>query len=198
MSEENKPQKITQNQLVIPTLLVLAGIEKIYDSYDFLNFKGVDTTKTKEAVLSGIEKNLSEEDLKILSGRNDRKIDQTFRNLISHKVLESKNYILINENRTMRLTEEGYEALFTHINMQLERVGRKEIVQEESFKKSIQSAFNNGQIPLKNKVIAEIHDSIKEIIANQLENKKVSEPVVKNEEVLEPVTKVRKRIIRKI
>lgn len=198
MSEENKPQKITQNQLVIPTLLVLAGIEKIYDSYDFLNFKGVDTTKTKEAVLSGIEKNLSEEDLKILSGRNDRKIDQTFRNLISHKVLESKNYILINENRTMRLTEEGYEALFTHINMQLEKIGRKEIVQEESFKKSIQSGFNNGQIPLKNKVIAEIHDSIKEIIANQLENKKVSEPVVKNEEVSEPVTKVRKRIIRKI
>ena len=78
--------RVTKQQLILPTILVLAGIEKIYDDYN-IKFSGLSTRVARDAVISGIKDKLGDEDLEKLKSRNDIRINQTFRNLISHKDL---------------------------------------------------------------------------------------------------------------
>lgn len=174
--------KKTQEDLVLPAILVLSGFEKLYSSYG-LNYNGVTTAVLKDAVLSGLEGKLSEEDEKKLKNRNDRAIDQTFRNLISHKVLENRNFVEFSEDRRMTLKEDGYKELFVNFNQILVANGRAEIKKEDTYKLSVFNALNDGIIPVKNKYLNELGERIKELIKERLEKSQTAE---KTHEVEKP------------
>lgn len=68
----------SESDLIIPVLLLLADAGS----------HGLTTTEIKEALLGELD--LSEDDLKILAGRNDSHFSQQVRNLVSHRTLVNK------------------------------------------------------------------------------------------------------------
>lgn len=188
--------RVVQEDLVNPTLLVLASIEKLYDNYN-LKYDGVYSTIVREAVISSIEPMLSEEDKAKLKGRNDTKIDQTFRNLISHNVLKNRCLVSFNENGSMRLTEDGYKELVDYFNKRYESRNLVGLESKESYKSTLYNAFNNGKVPFKSAKVEELHESIKEIIRKRTMKEEAAKELVKNETVANEEKKAKpKRILK--
>lgn len=188
--------RVVQEDLVNPTLLVLASIEKLYDNYN-LKYDGVYSTIVREAVISSIEPMLSEEDKAKLKGRNDTKIDQTFRNLISHNVLKNRGLVSFNENGSMRLTEDGYKELVDYFNKRYESRNLVGLESKESYKSTLYNAFNNGKVPFKSAKVEELHESIKEIIRKRTMKEEAAKELVKNETVANEEKRAKpKRILK--
>jgi hypothetical protein len=161
--------RVSKQQLILPTILVLAGIEKIYDDYN-LSFSGLSTTVAKEAVISGIKDKLSEEDLEKMKSRNDRRIDQTFRNLISHKDLLKNDIVSVSDLGRMRLTENGFNILFDYFNSRLERAGVEKFPELETKKRSVYNQLNSRHFPVRNDYIEDLNNKVRDLIKSKLEN----------------------------
>lgn len=161
--------RVSKQQLILPTILVLAGIEKIYDDYN-LSFSGLSTTVAKEAVISGIKDKLSEEDLEKMKSRNDRRIDQTFRNLISHKDLVKNDIVTVSDLGRMRLTENGFNILFDYFNSRAERLGVEKFPVLETKKKSVYSQLNSRHFPVRNDYIKDLDNKVRDIIKSKIKD----------------------------
>lgn len=95
----------TENDLIIPTLALLA------DAGD----QGLTTTEIKDILLGQLE--LSPDDLRILSGRNDTHFSQQVRNLVSHDTLTKKGLAMYEAGRPsgrLWITDEGKKFLAEH------------------------------------------------------------------------------------
>lgn len=91
--------RIREEDLIQPSLLILAQAERS-------NHGPVSTAQLKVALKSALDQSLSEEDKAPLKNRNDTKIDQIIRNLVSHRTLTRKE--LVNqENGLFSITEAG-------------------------------------------------------------------------------------------
>ncbi len=167
--------RVTKQQLILPTILVLAGIEKIYDDYN-IKFSGLSTRVARDAVISGIKDKLGDEDLEKLKSRNDIRINQTFRNLISHKDLIKNDIVSVSDLGRMRLTENGFEMLFDYFNSRLEKSGMDKFPELETKKRSVYNQLNSRYFPVKNDYIEDLNnklrDMIKSRIAESNDNKK--------------------------
>lgn len=163
--------RIKKEDLILPTLAVIAGAEKIYEDYS-LSFKGITTTVLKSAVLGSIEHRLSNEDKEQLSGRKDRKIDQVFRNIFSHKTLENAGFIISDkETGKISLSEKGYEKLFNYFNTVLEIKGIDKVSKEATFKESVFSQIYSGNVRIENQELTALDEKIKNIIKSKSKNK---------------------------
>lgn len=180
--------RIQKKNLILPTLLVLSGIEKIYDDYN-LNFSGLTTSIVKNAVLTAIEDKLSEGDLEKLKNRNDRKIDQTFRNLISSKDLTDSGFVDISIEGKMRMTDDGFSMLFDYFNNRLERSNIKPFPELETPKKSVYNQLNSDYFPIRNKFIEEMNEKIMAVINARIEEKK-------SEQLKEKTSTHKRKIVR--
>lgn len=95
----------TETDLIIPALALLAEA----------GAAGLTTSEIIEKLTDGLE--LSEDDLRILSGRNDSHFSQQVRNLVSHKTLTKKNLATYEAGTTsgrLRITDAGRTFLETH------------------------------------------------------------------------------------
>ena len=95
-------ERIVEKELVFPALLVLAQA-KIH-----LQNPKVSTSDLKKAIFSTIEDDLSDEDNAPLKNRNDSKVHQVIRNLISNKPLEKEGLAVYDpEEKTLEITQKG-------------------------------------------------------------------------------------------
>lgn len=186
--------RVRQEDLVLPTILMLASVEKVYFNYG-IRFSGVTTASAKKAVIDGIKHMLSPEDLKPLKGRNDLKIDQTFRNLISHKILEDRELVTFNEDSSMMLSEVGYKNLFDYFNERFELRGEPSLtLRENNYKKSIFKAFDDSLISVNNPFVVEINEKIQKKIKEILKRKEAKQ----SSEIEQPTKEKRTRTLKKM
>lgn len=95
----------TENDLILPTLGLLAVVGD----------KGLTTTEIKESLIASMQ--LSEDDRRILAGRNDSHFSQQVRNLVSHSKLTSRglaDYEPGKPSGRFRITEDGRNYLNEH------------------------------------------------------------------------------------
>ncbi len=95
----------TESDLIVPVLSLLAEAGE----------QGMTTTEIKDTLLNQLE--LSEEDLRILSGRSDSHFSQQVRNLVSHDTLTRKNLARYEPGRPSGrfwITKKGREYLSEH------------------------------------------------------------------------------------
>lgn len=102
--------RITEKDVIFPALLLLAQAKF------HLKDPNVPTSVLKKSIFGNIEDNLSDEDLAPLKNRNDTKVDQVIRNLVSNKTLEKGGLATYNqENRTLQITDAGLTYIATRL-----------------------------------------------------------------------------------
>lgn len=98
--------RVTEKDLVFPALILLAQA-KVH-----LTNPNVSTSVLKKSIFDNIEDDLTDIDLEPLKNRNDTKVDQVIRNLISNKTLQRVGLATYNsEDRTLKITDEGLSYL---------------------------------------------------------------------------------------
>lgn len=124
--------RVTEKELVFPALLLLAQA-KVY-----LKDPNVPTSVLKKSIFDNIEDNLSDEDLAPLKNRNDTKVDQVIRNLVSNKTLEKVGLASYDhEKRTFKITDAGLAYVATKLvrimepSLEIVELQKKEIVEVE-------------------------------------------------------------------
>lgn len=94
--------RITEKNVIFPALLLLAQAKF------HLKDPNVPTSILKKSIFGNIEDDLSDEDLAPLKNRNDTKVEQVIRNLVSNKTLEKSGLATYNnEKRTLQITDAG-------------------------------------------------------------------------------------------
>lgn len=94
--------RITEKNVIFPALLLLAQAKF------HLKDPNVPTSILKKSIFGNIEDDLSDEDLAPLKNRNDTKVEQVIRNLVSNKTLEKSGLAAYdNEKRTLQITDAG-------------------------------------------------------------------------------------------
>lgn len=94
--------RITEKNVIFPALLLLAQAKF------HLKDPNVPTSILKKSIFGNIEDDLSDEDLAPLKNRNDTKVEQVIRNLVSNKTLEKGGLATYdNEKRTLQITDAG-------------------------------------------------------------------------------------------
>lgn len=94
--------RITEKNVIFPALLLLAQAKF------HLKDPNVPTSVLKKSIFGNIEDDLSDEDLAPLKNRNDTKVEQIIRNLVSNKTLEKSGLATYdNEKRTLQITDAG-------------------------------------------------------------------------------------------
>ena len=94
--------RITEKNVIFPALLLLAQAKF------HLKDPNVPTSILKKSIFGNIEDGLSDEDLAPLKNRNDTKVEQVIRNLVSNKTLEKSGLATYdNEKRTLQITDAG-------------------------------------------------------------------------------------------
>lgn len=94
--------RITEKNVIFPALLLLAQAKF------HLKDPNVPTSILKKSIFGNIEDDLSDEDLAPLKNRNDTKVEQVIRNLVSNKTLERSGLATYdNEKRTLQITDAG-------------------------------------------------------------------------------------------
>lgn len=102
--------RISEKDVVFPALLLLAQA-KVH-----LKNPNIPSAFLKKSIFDNIEDNLSDADLEPLKNRNDTKVDQVIRNLVSNKTLVKSGFASYNqENRTLAITDAG----LTYVAMKL-------------------------------------------------------------------------------
>ena len=94
--------RITEKNVIFPAMLLLAQAKF------HLKDPNVPTSILKKSIFGNIEDDLSDEDLAPLKNRNDTKVEQVIRNLVSNKTLEKSGLATYdNEKRTLQITDAG-------------------------------------------------------------------------------------------
>lgn len=94
--------RITEKNVIFPALLLLAQAKF------HLKDPNVPTSVLKKSIFGNIEDDLSDEDLAPLKNRNDTKVEQVIRNLVSNKTLEKSGLATYDsEKRTLQITDAG-------------------------------------------------------------------------------------------
>ena len=94
--------RITEKNVIFPALLLLAQAKF------HLKDPNVPTSILKKSIFGNIEDDLSDEDLAPLKNRNDTKVEQVIRNLVSNKTLAKSGLATYdNEKRTLQITDAG-------------------------------------------------------------------------------------------
>lgn len=128
--------RISEKDVIFPALLLLAQA-KVY-----LKDPNISTAVLKKSIFDNIEDNLSDADLEPLKNRNDTKVDQVIRNLVSNKTLEKSGLASYDhEKRTLRITDAGMTYIATKLvgimppSLEIVDLQKKEIIEIEDTNK---------------------------------------------------------------